>query len=61
MEQIWRTSGAAEGGEDRNEWQGIQLKLNIETESRLVFEASVGQKELGNIAIDDVSFTPSCM
>ena len=28
---------------------------------RLVWEATVGAKEMGNIAIDDVTFTPGCV
>ena len=61
MNEIWIIHGNAAGGVDLNEWLRAQIDLTMEAESRLVFEASVGEKELGNIAIDDVTFTPACV
>ena len=69
LTQVWQEEGAALGGEDLNKW--IHADFRIETDQvrdlvgdeqfRLVWEASVGAKEDGNIAIDDVTFTPGCV
>ena len=69
LTQVWQEEGAALGGEDLNKW--IRADFRIETDQirdltedqqfRLVWEASVGGKEDGNIAIDDVTFTPGCV
>ena len=61
MAELRAQHGPAAGGMDLNEWLRAQVDLTILSESRLVFEATVGEKEAGNIAIDDVSFTPSCV
>ena len=54
-------NGAAYGGVDLNEWRRVLIDLTTDMEAKLVFEATVGEKDLGNIAIDDVSFTPDCL
>ena len=69
LTQVWQEEGAALGGEGLNKW--IHADFRIETDQvrdlvgeeqfRLVWEASVGAKEDGNIAIDDVTFTPGCV
>ena len=45
---------------DVNAWQRVSHELESESEFRIVLEATVGRKGEGDIAIDDVSFTPSC-
>ena len=58
---LWHMNGAAYGGVDLNEWRRVLIDLTTDMEAKLVFEATVGEKDLGNIAIDDVSFTPDCL
>ena len=58
--QLWQKSGFGAGGEDINKWVRAKVDITSDTEVRLIWEASVGQTDLGNIAIDDVTFTPDC-
>ena len=61
LQLLWRRGGASEGGIDLNKWQRAQVELSSEdSPTRLVWQASVGQSHLGNIGIDDVTFTPGC-
>ena len=66
MKDIWHQSGLSDGGVDLNKWIRADIPIVFEASSvdpgdqKLVFEATVGDKHLGNIAIDDVTFTPGC-
>ena len=60
LQQLWLRGGAAAGGLDLNQWQRAQVGLSTVSPARLIWEASVGQSSLGNIAVDDVTFTPAC-
>lgn len=66
MKDIWHQSGLSDGGVDLNKWIRADIPIVFEASSvdpgdqKLVFEATVGDKNLGNIAIDDVTFTPGC-
>ena len=60
MVELWKRSGAGSGGEDLNMWLRAKVDITTDTEARMIWEASVGQTNMGNIAIDDVSFTPAC-
>lgn len=41
-------------------WQRIDINLNVSASFQVVIEAKVGDSFLGDIAIDDLSFTPDC-
>ena len=41
-------------------WQRQEVRLNISQPFQIIFEALAGNSDRGGIAIDDVSFTPSC-
>jgi len=46
---------------DINAWRRIKVELEgIEAEVQIIIEATVGLPGYGDIAIDDVSFTPEC-
>ena len=65
LTQVWQKKGAAEeDGVDLNKWERAAVDINIEVRAesqyKLVWEASVGNKSLGNIGLDDMSFTPGC-
>ena len=66
MKDIWHQSGLSDGGVDLNKWIRAEVPIVFEASSvdpgdqKLVFEATVGDKNLGNIALDDVTFTPGC-
>ena len=50
-------------GNDNNVWKKADLSFiaaNDRTEFRLIIEATVAEGQHGDIAIDDVSFTPGC-
>ena len=62
MAELWAQHGPAAGGMDLNEWLRAQVDLTILSDSRLGFEATVGEKEAGNIAklcvrLQFISFT----
>ena len=69
LTQVWQREGAALGGEDLNKWEHADFRIETDQvrdlvgdeQFRLVWEASVGAREDGNIAIDDVTFTPGCV
>lgn len=48
-------------GEQGAYWQEIVLPLNYSSDFQIIFEAKVGDSFLGDIAIDDISFTPGCV
>ena len=58
---LWQRRGSGAGGEDLNMWVRAQVDIVTDSDARLIWEASVGEAAMGNIAIDDVSFTPSCL
>ena len=60
LTQIWQRSGSGAGGVDLNRWVRAKVDIDTDTEAKIIWEASVGDAAMGNIAIDDVSFTPSC-
>ena len=65
LSQLWQEKGAAEqDGVDLNRWMRASVDIVYEEREdlafKLVWEATVGNKNLGNIAIDDVTFTPGC-
>ena len=47
-------------GEQGAYWQKIQLRLNYSAPFQVIIEAKVGDSFLGDIAIDDISFTSGC-
>ncbi|XP_061173555.1 MAM and LDL-receptor class A domain-containing protein 2-like [Saccostrea echinata] len=47
-------------GEQGAYWQEVILPLNYSTDFQIIIEAKVGDNFLGDIAIDDISFTPDC-
>merc|ERR1712071_286199 len=59
--QLWQVQGRGEGGYDVDEWSGVEHELSSDVDSRVIFTATVGRKEVGTIAIDDVTFTPNCV
>ena len=65
LTQVWQKKGAAEeDGIDLNKWERAAVDINIDASAdshyKLVWEASVGSIDLGNIGLDDVTFTPGC-
>ena len=56
--QLWRASGLE--GVDQNVWLRKLIELTDSEQFRVVIEATVGKKHMGDIAIDDISFTPQC-
>ena len=65
MTELWQERGAAEeDGLDLNKWARAAVDIvtnNTNNNYKLIWEATVGDKHLGNIAIDDVTFTPGCV
>ena len=43
-----------------NVWQRILLPLNEERDFNIIVEARIATKDMSDIAIDDVTFTPGC-
>ena len=66
MKELWSESGAAAGGDtDLNKWVRANVPIVFQEawdkgDQKLIWEATVGDKNMGNIAIDDVTFTPGC-
>ena len=48
-------------GVDQNVWKRVDIGFSDSSKAfSVAIEATVGSKERGNIAIDDVTFTPQC-
>ena len=48
-------------GVDQNIWKRVNIGFSDSAKAfSLAIEATVGTKERGNIAIDDITFTPQC-
>lgn len=47
-------------GEQGAFWQEVVLPLNYSSDFQIIIEAKVGDNYKGDIAIDDISFTPDC-
>ena len=55
---LWRASG--QEGFDENVWKWKLQVLESNKTYQVFIEATVGKKGMGDIGIDDVSFTPEC-
>ena len=42
-------------------WNRMELDLDSTAAYRIIIQANIGDGSLGDIAIDDVSFTPGCV
>jgi len=61
LQQLHQEHGA-QPDMDINAWRRLKVELEgIESEVQIIIEATVGIPGHGDIAIDDVSFTPECM
>ena len=58
-EKLWQARPV--DGVDQNIWKKADIGFSDSDEAfSLAIEATVGTKERGNIAIDDITFTPQC-
>ena len=58
--QLWESVKVPERT-DLNLWQRVAAPLLTDEEFRVVWTATVGTAGEGDIALDDISFTPGCM
>jgi hypothetical protein len=52
LQEIWRLKGNA-----GNSWFDSRVTISSLDDFQLIFEATVGNTAMGDIAIDDISFT----
>ena len=45
--KLWQVQGRGEGGYDVDEWSGVEHELSSDVDSRVIFTATVGRKEVG--------------
>jgi len=58
-DKLWQAP--AVDGVDQNIWKRVNIGFSDSAKAfSLAIEATVGTKERGNIAIDDITFTPQC-
>ena len=58
-DKLWQAKPV--DGVDQNVWKKADIGFSdSDTAFSLAIEATVGTKERGNIALDDITFTPQC-
>ena len=58
-DKLWQAKPV--DGVDQNIWKKADIGFSdSDTAFSLAIEATVGTKERGNIALDDITFTPQC-